>query len=710
VSDPTKCLNCGHELVAGAAFCSSCGTAVARDAAPAQAPWWSAKPERNPTPVEPHPLASSQDTAEAPVPSSSVSQPAWWNSKPRGEEKLTKRVHPATTPIVTSVLASPVSMFRSRRLWLGAFGAFVVVFAAAASLYIVMTGGGDATSPVSGGATVRGTISLPGAGDHLTVESGLNSQEIGSGGQFNLNVPTGSTQSITVRNGSDVLGLAIIPKPSPSGTVKVDAQSTAAGLIFLAPGVANGTPDGDAQVLQKIEGLHETQALSQVISDGLSRNPSYLTNLATTPDQSFSNAYQAAVSSYLSAAVDQASTFAANAAVSAIPYEATTAIEPSGVALSSDGKITITPDQASGVSISVDGSQPSSFKAKNTRRRYVDVYEGDTRVAQLDAPGWMNLYQPQTAMFTLNPSSASSVDVDAFGPGIHGVPSYGTPQFSKLMEPTLGSVIFLTFLPTLDAILGVADIGKLELFKPLIEELLGDSSAVTEIANDYAHGDALGLTVDITGFVLDALESDFKTDPANSILVQYAGPAIASSLVSNWLVWLHIGMAALTGVDAASSFGAYATSNAHDTFTVTFQENVTPSSTPSPSPTLSPAPSPTPVSQGQSDEDQIKDTLNQFAAYIDHENWDGMCSLFSTEISSGASCADVKKAIQGAALQAGTSDVHASINGFSSVLVNGTNGIATYNFCIALGGQRNCRNETAHMIKESGVWKVGLTE
>ncbi len=467
-------------------------------------------------------------------------------------------------------------MIRSaRRFWRYLLlGGMVVAFATACG-----GGNGPLPSRPSSGVEIRGTIDIPVSGGPLTVESGPNSDEAGNDNRFRIHSTEGSTQTISVMSGDNPVGLVVIPHASSTAEVVVSSRSTAVGLVFLAPFVAEGTSDGDADVLERIDGLSQIETLAQVIDDGLSREPGYLANLAASPDPEFANAYLGAYEAYLASPVSQSSTNSNLSLVSNLPLQFDHSDLRLGTNRQESDGISVTPAEASGVSLSVASEQDSTFTARNSRRRYVDIYRGGARIAELDAPGWMNLYQPRSETFTLSNEGEESIALEAYGPGLRNIPARGTPEFSRLLRPTIGSVVFLTVLPALDALLGVADIGKLTLFQPLIGEVLTDSGAIAEITEAYVNGKALEVTIAITKVVLRALEADFRADPAGSILARYAGRAAASALVGNWLVWLRVGMTALTGVDIVAALGAYATSNASDTFTVTFNEDVTPSPT-----------------------------------------------------------------------------------------------------------------------------------
>lgn len=116
------------------------------------------------------------------------------------------------------------------------------------------------------------------------------------------------------------------------------------------------------------------------------------------------------------------------------------------------------------------------------------------------------------------------------------------------------------------------------------------------------------------------------------------------------------------------------------------------------------------IKVGDSDEDQIRATLEKYTDFIDAEDWDSMCDLFAEAVRASGACDLVRQGIEALAFTAGTSDVKADLNSISILSLEGEKATVKYDQCVTLAEIENCAAETVEMLKENGVWKVGLTQ
>jgi len=107
------------------------------------------------------------------------------------------------------------------------------------------------------------------------------------------------------------------------------------------------------------------------------------------------------------------------------------------------------------------------------------------------------------------------------------------------------------------------------------------------------------------------------------------------------------------------------------------------------------------------DQRQVELTLQRYAAALDSEDWDAVCTFFAQEILTTFSCADIIASFQNSAATAGTTDVRVRITP-QVIDQDGFQGRATYQICVAFGDNtETCSVETARVVKEAEGWKIG---
>jgi hypothetical protein len=110
-----------------------------------------------------------------------------------------------------------------------------------------------------------------------------------------------------------------------------------------------------------------------------------------------------------------------------------------------------------------------------------------------------------------------------------------------------------------------------------------------------------------------------------------------------------------------------------------------------------------------SDEEAIRSTLTQYTSYVNDENWEGMCSLYSQTVLSSVTCDQLAAGIQSTAPGYTPGSIDASISNIEVLEVVGDEAQVKYDFCIIFNGQDICYTPTASMFRENAAWRVGFS-
>jgi hypothetical protein len=110
-----------------------------------------------------------------------------------------------------------------------------------------------------------------------------------------------------------------------------------------------------------------------------------------------------------------------------------------------------------------------------------------------------------------------------------------------------------------------------------------------------------------------------------------------------------------------------------------------------------------------SDEEAIQATLEQYTSFINDENWEGMCSLYSQNVLSNVTCDQLAAGLQSTAPGYAPGSMDATIENIEVLEVVGDDAKVKYDFCIIVNGQDTCYTPTASMFREGGAWRVGFS-
>src|SRR3972149_7983357 len=149
-------------------------------------------------------------------------------------------------------------------------------------------GGGDVNQP-----QLQGQVNLPISVplQKIMVIAGLEQVGVSGDGIFSITANRDVTQVLMITDGENLLGMQTIPDTSNPTQVNITARTTAETLIFLAPFIAQGTVEENAQVLEIISRLPQVDGLVSIIESRLSANSSFFNSLENNVDQEFLDAY-----------------------------------------------------------------------------------------------------------------------------------------------------------------------------------------------------------------------------------------------------------------------------------------------------------------------------------------------------------------------------------------------------------------------------------
>ncbi|MFH1445497.1 MAG: hypothetical protein ABIF08_03390 [Nanoarchaeota archaeon] len=406
------------------------------------------------------------------------------------------------------------------------------------ALFIIGCGGGGGENPVTpppDGKTCIG-VDLPVDANDSTVFFGSGSAPLGPNGSLRAKLNSNCTQAVFVFKGGNLLGAATVLDTANRDTITITPKATAETFVLLAPHNYKGTIERNKSAMNIIRSL-------STISDFESAIRTNLENTGTIyggsePNNLFRDEFSNVLTELFSN--EQFRQAAWN----------------------------IIPNNLSGLQIrdADETAELNDFEAINSRRRYVDVYDGDSLLVSVKSMGFSSLYQTVKESFDVDVAGRENITLTSYGPGVGNIPELGTEEINRLVTPTLKSAVFDVALPTVSIVFGLSGMGSENAAIEIVTRMLADGVFINSVVQGIYEEDYFNVTVSIVFKTVDILITDALENGVNSILIRYLGTETALTVFEWVLLPIKVISMTLKAIDLALAVVAYTTSNAVDEF------------------------------------------------------------------------------------------------------------------------------------------------